>query len=278
MPTDSQNWERHAAGKTYAPATPPPPAVEKYTVQKGDTLSKIAVDAGISLQELKDLNPKFTSDPKYKNGNMIWSGTTVNLPGQAAPIEETIKDPIKEIPKFEGPFSGNPGIIFTPIVTAVPINLPPPPPPPPTTYKVKIANPEVILFDDETLPATTLIDILFEDIGGQELLSISRHDTISGDYVPNQLIKNLTSLNQEFSSKRLLSLQNTSDKYFSNFGIKLENKIPFVGGGVGGENVYLSDSQDIIIDLVNLDIDEQIEVQLSISGTIYTIVLEAGES
>jgi hypothetical protein len=27
-----------------------------------------------------------------------------------------------------------------------------------------------------------------------------------------------------------------------------------------------------------LDIDEQVEVQLSISGTIYTIVLEAGES
>jgi len=275
---DSANWESHAAGRTYTPATPPP-TVEKYTVQKGDTLSKIAVDAGISLQELKDLNPKFTSDPKYKNGNMIWSGTKVNLPGQAsAPIEEVIT-PVKVPEKFEPiPFSGNPGIIFTPIVTAVPINLPPPPPPPPTTYKVKIANPEVILFDDETLPATTLIDILFEDIGGQELLSMSRHDIISGDYVPNQLIKNLTSLNQEFSSKRLLSLQNTSDKYFSNFGIKLENKIPFVGGGANGENVYLNDSQDIVIDLINLDIDEQVEVQLSISGTIYTIVLEAGES
>jgi hypothetical protein len=274
---DSANWERHAAAKTYAPATPPP-TVEKYTVQKGDTLSKIAVDAGISLQELKDLNPKFTSDPKYKNGNMIWSGTKVNLPGQAStPIEEAIP-PVKVPEVIQGPFSGNPGIIFTPIVTAVPINLPPPPPPPPTTYKVKIANPEVILFDDDTLPATTLIDILFEDIGGQELLSMSRHDIISGDYVPNQLIKNLTSLNQEFSSKRLLSLQNTSDKYFSNFGIKLESKIPFVGNGANGENVYLNDSQDIVIDLINLDIDEQVEVQLSISGTIYTIVLEAGES
>lgn len=277
---DSENWERHAAGKTYAPATPaaPSPTIEKYEVQRGDTLSKIAKDAGISLQELKDLNPKFTSDPKYKNGNMIWAGTKVNLPGQAsAPTEEII--PVVKVPEeIRGPFSGNPGIIFTPIVTAVPINLPPPPPPPPTTYKVKIANPEVILFDDETLPATTLIDILFEDIGGQELLSMSRHDIISGDYVPNQLIKNLTSLNQEFSSKRLLSLQNTSDKYFSNFGIKLENKIPFVGGGVNGENVYLNDNQDIVIDLINLDIDEQVEVQLSISGTIYTIVLEAGES
>jgi len=192
-------------------------------------------------------------------------------------------DPVKKVAdpvtKFDPvPFSSDPKVLFVPTVTAVPINLPPPPVPVPTTYKVKIATPEIILFDDETLSTITLVDILFEDIGGQELLSMSRHDTISGDYVPNQLIKNLTSLNQEFSSKRLLSLQNTSDKYFSNFGIKLENKIPFVGNGLNGENVYLNDSQDIVIDLVNLDIDEQIEVQLSISGTMYTIVLEAGES
>jgi len=173
------------------------------------------------------------------------------------------------------PFSGT---IIVPSVPAIPITLPPPPPPPPTTYKVKVATPEIILFDDETLPIETLTDILFEDIGGQELLSMSRHDIISGDYIPNQLIKNLTSLNQEFSSKRLLSLQNTSDKYFSNFGIKLENKIPFVGNGVNGENVYLDESQNIVIELVNLDIDEQVEVQLSIGGTIYTIVLGAVES
>jgi LysM repeat protein len=278
LPTDYANGERHAAGKTYAPSTPSQPPVEKYTVQKGDTLSQIAKDAGISLNELKDLNPKFTSDPKYKNGNMIWSGTKVNLPGKAAPIEETVKDPIIEPPTFQGPFSGDPGIIFTPTVPAIPITLPPPPPPPPTTYKVKVATPEIILFDDETLPVETLTDILFEDIGGQELLSMSRHDIVSGNYIPNQLIKNLTSLNQEFSSKRLLSLQNTSDKYFSNFGIKLENKVPFIGNGLNGENVYLDEFQNVIIELVNLDIDEQVEVQLSIGGTMYTIMLGVVES
>ena len=202
-----------------------------------------------------------------------WNSYRAGERGDTTPIKAKDKTVVVDIV----PFSSDP-VIFVPTVTAVPINLPAPPPPPPTTYKVKTATPEIILFDDETLPAITLIDILFEDIGGQELLSMSRHDTISGDYVPNQLIKNLTSLNQEFSSKRLLSLQNTSDKYFSNFGIKLENKIPLVGGGAGGENIYLNDSQDIVIDLINLDIDEQVEVQLSISGTMYTVVLQAGES
>lgn len=165
-----------------------------------------------------------------------------------------------------------------PIVSPKP-NIPAPPPPPtPTTYKIKVATPEIILFDDDTLPVETLTDLIFENIGGQELLSLSRHDTINGDYVSNELIKNITMLNQNFSSKKLLSLQNTSDKYFSNFGIKLESKIPFEGNGPSGSNVYLDSNQNIIIELVNLDIDEQVEVQLGIGGTIYTILLGASES
>ncbi len=152
---------------------------------------------------------------------------------------------------------------------------PPPPPPTPSTYKVKVATPDIILFDDETIPVEVLTDLIFENIGGQELLSLSRHDTINGDYVSNQLIKNMTSVNQDFSSKRLLSLQNTSDKYFSNFGIKLESKIPFEGNGANGTNVYVDSAQNIVVELVNLDIDEQVEIQLGIGGTIYTVILGA---
>lgn len=48
-------------------------------VEKGDTLSAIAKDAGITLKQLYDLNPKFKEDPKYKGGNMIFSNTLVNL-------------------------------------------------------------------------------------------------------------------------------------------------------------------------------------------------------
>lgn len=166
---------------------------------------------------------------------------------------------------------------FSAPVAPVPQSPTPPPPTQTTTNKVKSATPEIILFDESLLPAEILTDLIFENIGGQELLSVSRHDTINGDYISNQLIKNLTFLNQEFSSKRILSLQNTSDKYFSNFGIKLESKIPFEGNGPSGSNVYLDSNQNIIIELVNLDIDEQVEVQLGIGGTIYTILLGASE-
>ena len=51
-----------------------------YVVKSGDTLSGIAKAAGVSLAEIRAANKKFAKNPKYKQGNMIWSGTTVKIP------------------------------------------------------------------------------------------------------------------------------------------------------------------------------------------------------
>jgi len=79
-------------------ATEPVPAVvpvpkttvapTKVTVKPGDTLSGIAKANGTTLAAVLAANPKFTEQDKYKNGNMIWSGTTVTIPAvvpKAAP-------------------------------------------------------------------------------------------------------------------------------------------------------------------------------------------------
>ena len=52
-----------------------------YTVKKGDTLSAIAKNAGVSLSDLRAANPKIADKKsKYKGGSMIWSGTKVYIP------------------------------------------------------------------------------------------------------------------------------------------------------------------------------------------------------
>jgi LysM repeat protein len=51
-----------------------------YVVKSGDTLSAIAKASGVSLAEIRKANKKFATNPKYKQGNMIWSGTKVNIP------------------------------------------------------------------------------------------------------------------------------------------------------------------------------------------------------
>ena len=59
-------------------------------------------------------------------------------------------------------------------------------------------------------------------------------------------------------------------KYFSNFPIKLENKIPDIGNGPNGSNVYLDSlTGSLVIETVNMENDEQIEVEITVSGIIY---------
>ena len=39
-----------------------------------------AKNAGLTLAELRAANPEIMKKKKYKQGSMIWSGTTVNIP------------------------------------------------------------------------------------------------------------------------------------------------------------------------------------------------------
>ena len=47
---------------------------------------------------------------------------------------------------------------------------------------VKIATPDLIIRDSETMSIEIMTDLIFEDIGGQELATISRHDLVTVSY------------------------------------------------------------------------------------------------
>jgi len=140
------------------------------------------------------------------------------------------------------------------------------PPPPP----VKTAPIDTVLFDDESVSIDIMTDLIFENIGGHELINIARNDIVNGQQVSYQPIKNLSSIQQQYNPNNILSLQSTSDKYFANFAIKLENKVPDPGTGPNGAYVYLdSDTGNMIVEAVNLEVDEQIQIEITTSGTIY---------
>ena len=106
-------------------------------------------------------------------------------------------------------------------------------------------------------------------MGGQELLTIARNDTVNGQPVAYQPFKNLGILQEIYNPTNLLKLQETSDKLFSNFTINLREKIPTVGNGPSGENYYFDFiSQNGIIELVNLKSDEQVEIEIASAGII----------
>jgi hypothetical protein len=140
------------------------------------------------------------------------------------------------------------------------------PPPPPT----KTAPIDTILFDDQSMSIEIMADLIFEDIGGHELLSISRSDIINGQRVSYSPIKNLGLIQQTYNPNNLFSLQKTSDKYFANFAINFDEKVPEEGSGENGINVYIEEATgDLIIETINMNSDEQVESEIAINGTIY---------
>ena len=143
------------------------------------------------------------------------------------------------------------------------------------TAPVKTATPDIVLFNDETVPIEVMEDLLFENIGGQELINIARSDTINGQSVSYQPIKNISAIQQQYNPNNIVSLQQTSNKFFAGFSIKLEDKIPSEGNGSNGSNIYIDPNNgNLTIELIKLETDEQVEIQIVTNGTIYEDTVE----
>ena len=129
---------------------------------------------------------------------------------------------------------------------------------------------DTILFNDDSVPIEIMTDLIFENIGGQELINIARNDTVNGQTILYQPIKNLTAVQQQYNPNNIVSLQATSDKYFQNFSIKFDEKVPTQGTGPDGAHVYIDpETGELVVEAINMAEDEQIEVEITISGTIY---------
>jgi len=143
---------------------------------------------------------------------------------------------------------------------------------------IKAATPDIVLFEDDHVSTSEMSTLYFEDIGAQELISISRNDTINGQELSYEPIKNIKSLQQSYNPNNILGLQKTSDKYFAGFSIRFDQKFPNVGNGLDGENIYVDEQGNLVIEAIGLNNDEQIEVELSTGGTIYSIQFDGNES
>jgi hypothetical protein len=132
---------------------------------------------------------------------------------------------------------------------------------------IKIATPDIMIGKDEVVPIEIMTNLIFEDIGGQEIINISRADLVNGQKVVYQPIKNLADIDSQYNSKNILSLENTSETVFNNFPIRLDIHIPVVGNGPNGIPVYIdSVNGNLVVDVINMAAGEQVEVQILNSG------------
>ena len=135
---------------------------------------------------------------------------------------------------------------------------------------IKVATPNLIIQSSELVPIEIMTDLIFEDIGGQEIITITRSDIINGQDVLYRPIKNLTMLSYQYSPQRVLGLQDTSKEFFDNFPIKLDAHVPAEGTGPNKEVVYLDpDTGDLVINVINMEPNELVQVSLQSKGSQY---------
>lgn len=150
---------------------------------------------------------------------------------------------------------------------------------------VKVARPDIIVQDD-SLPIDTISEIFLQDLGGQELLNISRHDLIDGSQAEYSLISNTNRVNQKFNPQNIVSIPGKLSEVFRNFTIELQNHVPDVGTDDNvtspqeiGDRVYISKiTGNLVIDVVNLNINDRVEIEILNGGEVISDTMDVEES
>lgn len=121
-----------------------------------------------------------------------------------------------------------------------------------------------------------MTNLVLENIGGHELINIARHDTINGQNIVYQPIRDLPIIQQKNNPNNVINLQQTEKQYFAGFPIDLSSKIPEEGSGVeplqeNGDNFYINYLGDLVLEFVNLKDDERVEVEVIQSAILYPL-------
>ena len=138
----------------------------------------------------------------------------------------------------------------------------------------KIPTRDVVNFIESNISAEGMTNILFEQIGGIELISMVRRDTVEGQNPYYTIISNLSNIKKEFDPTQIISRQKPNQSFFDIFSIDINTKIPndlYLQRNNLTNFFYIDTNGDFVIELDNLKQDEVIELEIAQGGTISLI-------
>ena len=154
-----------------------------------------------------------------------------------------------------------PGNSPAPSSPAAPPPPPPRPPPPPPgqkqTSQVKISAVNVINRNYEATSVEQMERLYFQNVGGTEILSVARHDTVGGEEVVFNNVDNLSELRSQFNPLNILMTTNINS-LFSEYGVDIGTKI-----GALDETFSMNADGGIDIEVFNVNRDEYVQVQIA---------------
>lgn len=123
---------------------------------------------------------------------------------------------------------------------------------------VKAVNPQDVVIKNDTMTPELMQDLIFENLGGRELISISRNDLINGQNIQYQPIKNVTAISSKYNPQNIMSISNSADTYFKNFPIKLDSYTQ----DIDVIQHQIDEDGNLVIYLINVPDNEQVQVQI----------------
>jgi hypothetical protein len=234
-------------------------------------LAKQALPDGTAKQQ-RALADQILELNNQKRGAAFDAGESVKL-GKGVSISTPSSTPLDNV-RLYSPANMDPGGAFvpsSPVVASVPAVPAVPQPVPVTEDKsIKSASPDIILVDQNDLPIDLILKLTLEKIGAQELISLVRHDTVNGQNIVYQPVKNISDIAISYNPQNIINIPDTAEIYFKNFAIKMENHIVQDTNEFPPESVYIDfDSGNIVVEAVNLKADYEVEVQMISSGQIF---------
>ena len=156
---------------------------------------------------------------------------------------------------------------------------PAPPPPPPATPPnpwitttsyvapsgIKQADPDIVLDPEVVTSGDYITERFFEELGGTELINLSRHDLIDGIDVTYNPIANLSRLRKRFNPNNIIALDILSENEFAKFTIDLFSR--------GAYEPYFDNTGNLVVEVDIIRSEENIDVEISLSGTLTRIEL-----
>lgn len=130
---------------------------------------------------------------------------------------------------------------------------------------IKQADPDIVIDPEIDTTGDYIAERFFEELGGTELISLSRHDLIDGIDVSYKPIANLSKLRRRFNPNNIIALDILSDDEFSKFNINLLSR--------GMNEPYFDDSGNLVVEIDIIRPQENIEIEISLSGTVTRIEL-----
>ena len=137
---------------------------------------------------------------------------------------------------------------------------PPPPPPAPgqsQTSQVKISSVNVVNRNYDATSVEQMERLYFQNVGGTEILSVARHDTVGGEEVVFNNVDNLSELRSQFNPLNILMTTNINS-LFSEYGVDIGTKI-----GALDETFSMNADGGIDIQVFNINRDEYLQVQVA---------------